>query len=96
MTRGIQQAIRELRQSPEAPVLAEVDGLVIELRYKGRRTADDIFDEVGPWEGETADELRNLVHSARVDSAEPPARIRSRDSSMSSGRRGGPPGIRGR
>ncbi len=67
MTRGIQQAIRELRQSPEAPVVAEVDGLVIELRYKGRRTADDIFDEVGPWEGESADELRELIRSAGGD-----------------------------
>ncbi len=72
MTRGIQQAIRELRESPDSPVMAEIDGLVIELRYKGQRTADDIFDEVGPWEGESADELRELIHSARVDSVEPP------------------------
>ncbi len=72
MTRGIEQAILELRQSPQKPVVAEVDGLVIELRYKGQRTADDIFDEVGHWEGETAAELRELIRSARVDSQEPP------------------------
>ncbi len=72
MTRGIQQAIRQLRESPEAPVVAELEGLVVELRYRGERTADDIFEEVGPWEGESADELRELIHSARVDSAEPP------------------------
>lgn len=73
MTRGIQQALRELRQAPQDPVVAEVDGLVVELRYRGERTADDIFDEVGPWEGESAGELRDLIHSARVDSVEPPA-----------------------
>ncbi len=36
----------------EVPVSAEVD-------------ADHIFDEVGPWEGESADELRELIHRAR-------------------------------
>ena len=71
MTRGIVQAIQELRRAPQKPVVAEVDGLVVELRYKGRRTADDIFDEVGPWEGESADELRQLIHEAHVDSKEP-------------------------
>ena len=73
MTRGIEQAILELRKEPEKPVVAEVDGLVIELRYQGERTADDIFDEVGAWEGETAEELRELIHSSRVDSQDPPA-----------------------
>ncbi len=72
MTRGIDQAILELRRAPQKPVVAEVDGLVVELRYKGQRTADDIFNEVGPWEGESADELRQLIHDARVDSKEPP------------------------
>ena len=72
MTRGIEQAILELKRAPQKPVVAEVDGLVIELRYRGQHTADDIFDEVGPWEGESADELRQLIHSARVDSQEPP------------------------
>lgn len=72
MTRGIDQAILELKRSPQKPVVAEVDGLVVELRYKGERTADDIFAEIGSWEGESADELRRLIHSARVDSQEPP------------------------
>ncbi len=72
MTRGIDQAILELRRAPQKPVVAEVDGLVVELRYKGRRTADDIFDEVGPWEGESVDELRQLIEEAHVDSKEPP------------------------
>lgn len=72
MTRGIDQAILELKRAPQTPVVAEVDGVVVELRYKGVRTADDIFDEVGPWEGESADELRELIHGARVDSPEPP------------------------
>ena len=72
MTRGVDQAILELRRAPQKPVVAEVDGLVVELRYKGRRTADDIFDEVGPWEGESAAELRQLIDEVHVDSKEPP------------------------
>lgn len=72
MTRGIEQAILELKRAPQKPVVAEVDGLLVELRYKGQRTADDIFDEVGPWEGESTDELQNLIHGARVDFQEPP------------------------
>ncbi len=72
MTHGIDQALLELRRAPQKVVVAEVDGLVVELRYRGQRTADDIFDEVGAWEGESADELRQLIHEARVDAKEPP------------------------
>ena len=38
-----------------------------------RRTADDVFKEIGPWEGESEEELRQLVREARHGSKEPPA-----------------------
>lgn len=74
MTRGIEMAIAELKRTPGEPVVAEIEGLIVELRYRGRRTADDVFEEVGPWEGESAAELRRILHEGRVDSMkEPPA-----------------------
>ena len=61
MVRGIDAAVAELKEHPDQPVTAEISGLVIELRYRGRRTADDIFKEIGPWEGETYEELRDQM-----------------------------------
>ena len=59
----------------ERIVTTEIEGLVIELRCKGRRTAGDVFREIGPWEGETPEELTGLLRQARAegDSKEPPA-----------------------
>ena len=59
---------------------AEIDGLVLELRRKGslvsapRRTADDVFKEVGSWEGETYEEIAGLLREGRKQgsSKEPP------------------------
>ncbi|MEA2692108.1 MAG: hypothetical protein QOJ16_1495 [Acidobacteriota bacterium] len=75
MVRGIENAVAELKRDPEHPVTAEIDGLVVELRVQGRRTAGDIFREIGPWEGESAEELMNLLREARAKggSGEPPA-----------------------
>lgn len=36
------------------------------------RTADDVFEEIGLWEGESAAELTELVRDARHGSKEPP------------------------
>lgn len=72
MMHSIDQALAELRRAPEEPVIAEIQGMVLELRYKGRRTADDIFEEVGPWEGESAAELTKLIQEARSEPKEPP------------------------
>ena len=72
MTRGIEQAIEELRRAPAQTVVAEIDGLVVEMRCRGQRTADDIFEEVGTWEGESAEELREIIRDARVNSEEIP------------------------
>jgi hypothetical protein len=74
VVKGIEGAVAELKRDPEHPVTAEIDGLIVELRYKGRRTADDIFREIGPWEGESAEELSRLLREARKQggSKEPP------------------------
>jgi len=74
-TKTIQQAVADLERDPDHVVTAEVNGLILEIRCTGRRTADDVFREVGPWEGEPAEELRNLLDQARKAGGfkEPPA-----------------------
>ncbi len=37
MIKTINEAVEELKRDPEHAVTAEVDGLVVEVRYKGRR-----------------------------------------------------------
>jgi len=71
MTKTLNAALAELRRDPERIVTTEIEGLVIE----GRRTAGDVFREIGPWEGETPEELTGLLRQARAegDSKEPPA-----------------------
>ena len=75
MLRTIDEAMEELRRDPDHAVTAEVDGLVIEMRYKGRRSAADVFRDLGPWEGESTDEMKVLFREARQQggSGEPPA-----------------------
>jgi hypothetical protein len=63
--RSLKEAVAELQRAPESCVVAEVEGVVVELRIPKRRTADDIFQEVGTWEGETAEELSQLLRGAR-------------------------------
>ncbi len=74
MIKTINEAVEELRRDPDRAITAEVDGLVIEVRYKGRRSAADVFRDLGPWEGETADEMRSLFRESRRQggSGEPP------------------------
>lgn len=46
-------------------MLVRVDGLLIEMRVREERTADDIFKEIGAWEGESEEELVDLLGRAR-------------------------------
>lgn len=39
MTQGIDQAIAELKRIPGEAVLAEIDGLIVEIRFKGQSIA---------------------------------------------------------
>ena len=74
MIKTIDEAVKELRRDPDHAVTAEVDGLVVEMRYKGRRSAADVFRELGPWEGESTEEMRDLFRESRQQggSGEPP------------------------
>lgn len=65
MVQGIKKAIAALKRDPSQPVTAAIDGLVVEMHVKKRLTADDIFRELGPWEGESQEELIKMLREAR-------------------------------
>ncbi|HEX2224071.1 MAG TPA: hypothetical protein VHN15_07680 [Thermoanaerobaculia bacterium] len=65
MVRGIKKAIAALKSDPSQPVTAEIDNLIVEMRVTRRVTADDIFREVGPWEGESGEEVMRRIREAR-------------------------------
>ena len=79
MVRGIAAAVKELRQDLDQPVTAEIDGMVVEIRYKGRRTAGDLLREIEPLDDDSAAELTRLIRESREESRrleasqEPPA-----------------------
>ena len=70
-TPSLDEAIQALRRDPTRPVRAKVDeGLTVEVRAVGplnegapvaaKKTAADLFREIGRWEGESGAELDAL------------------------------------
>lgn len=53
----LEEAIERLRQDPVHPVEAVVGDLRVEVPVKAPRSAADLFHEMGPWEGESTEEL---------------------------------------
>ncbi len=72
---SLEEAIQRLRLDPRHPVEAVVGDLRVEVRVKAPPSAADLFQEVGPWEGESTDELfeRFAMERHRGGSGEPPA-----------------------
>ena len=66
----LEQAVEALRREPDRPVRAQVDDLTVELRavreQATTKTAADLFAEIGPWEGETLDEILAILADARA------------------------------
>lgn len=75
VAKSLEEAIEQLRRDPVHPVEAVVGDLRVEVRVKAPRSAADLFREVGPWEGESTEELwkRLAEERARGGSGEPPA-----------------------
>lgn len=67
----LDEAIQALRRDPTHPVLVKVDeGLTVEVRAvepaeAPKRSAADVFREIGRWEGETGAELDALFSRQR-------------------------------
>ena len=76
---NLERAVAELRRHPEEPVRAHCGDLTVELRAVAcspsePRPLGDSLAALGPWEGESADELMARLREARAagGSAEPP------------------------
>ena len=65
MVKSIEAAVAKLRTDPERPVTAEIDGLVREVRYKGRRTAADLFLEIELVDDTSAEEMLLAIRESR-------------------------------
>lgn len=65
----LDEAVAQLKKDPSHPVQAEVDGLTVELRAVEKparsKSAADLFAELGPWEGESTEEMFAFFREAR-------------------------------
>ncbi len=66
---ALERAITELKRDPAHPVTLHVDNLEVELRVRATSpagvSAADLFREIGPWEGETTEEILEVLAEAR-------------------------------
>ena len=69
MAKTIEEVVEQLRRDPNHPVRATLGGLTVEVRAvpnpSAERSAADLFAEIGPWAGETTEEILSLLAEAR-------------------------------
>jgi hypothetical protein len=69
VVRTIDEAVEQLKRDPTQPVRTRVGDLTIELRAvsdaTSPKTAAAAFAEIGPWEGETTEEVLAILAQAR-------------------------------
>lgn len=65
----LDEALQRLKREPGEPVRATVEGMTVEVRVVPdlpvTRSAAALFAEIGPWEGETTDEMLEFLTEAR-------------------------------
>jgi hypothetical protein len=73
----LDQAVEALKRDPTHAVRARVGDMTVELRAVPdsapvvERSAADVLREIGPWEGETYDELVGLFVGVRQRTSRP-------------------------
>jgi hypothetical protein len=69
MTKRLDEALSQLKRDPAYPVRANVEGMTVEVRVVGATrpgdSAAEPFALVGPWAGETTDEILAILAEAR-------------------------------
>ncbi len=67
--KSIEDALEELRRNRAQPVLVRAVGLTVELRAVDTapvgRSAWDVFEEIGAWAGDDADEVADAIARSR-------------------------------
>ena len=66
----LEEVVAQLKRDPAHPVRAKVDGLTIEVRAVSEpeavRSAADVFADLGPWVGESTEEILAVLAEARL------------------------------
>ena len=76
--RSVEKALSKLQKSPNTPVRAKFRELNVEIRVvekkQGRERLGDLLASLGPWAGESAEELSRFLSKSRKEggSADPP------------------------
>ena len=74
VAKTLADAIDQLKRDPARPVRAHVQGLTVEVRVvpeaPAERSAAELFDRLGPWAGETTDEILAILADARRKSSQ--------------------------
>ena len=69
VVKTIEEAVEQLKRDPTRPVRARVGDLTIEVtaiaEKASGRSAASVFAELGPWEGETTEEVLAILAEAR-------------------------------
>ena len=77
----IDEALAQLEKDPRTPIVVTVRGLEVEIRVVAPcdrpppASAREAFERLGPWEGESQDEILRVLREARLAGAttgEPP------------------------
>jgi hypothetical protein len=73
VAKTLEEALQQLREDPDHPVRARVEGMVVEVRVVPEpprgRSAADVFAEIGPWQGESTEEIMTFFAQARREGA---------------------------
>ena len=74
MSKTIEEVVEQLKRDPGQPVRATLGGLTVEVRavpdLPGDRSAAERFAVVGPWAGETTEEILAILAKARAQGAD--------------------------
>lgn len=69
MASPLDEAVAQLKKDPSHPVRARIGDMTVEVRAiveaTGNQSAADVFATLGPWAGESTDELLQLLSDAR-------------------------------
>jgi hypothetical protein len=70
----LEQVVEQLRREPGRPIRTAVDGFMVEVRAvpdsPGERSAADVLSAIGPWAGETTEEILTILANARQSSGQ--------------------------
>ena len=69
VNKTLDEVVEQLKRDPGQPVRTTLGGLTIEVRAVSGpapgKSAADAFAEIGPWSGETTDEILSILADAR-------------------------------